>query len=205
MSFLKILGMGTPQKFQEYTKFLAPGGYNFYWTLQEATRALTTGGKSFTQCLTVVQSPHRRPERECNVAALKSLHRWIKKKKPDAYFQPPVGRVFTQAASFSVKIEPEFGFVKDGQRCIVQIWYSKNRPLSKTAVRLGLRLMEKHLCVGEFADCQVAILDLRKCELAQIPLDAAVLDIMISSEFALVDHIFATYGAAHTPGAAAAE
>lgn len=90
----------------------------------------------------------------------------------------------------SVKLEPEFGVVTQHGRRLVQVWYSKDASLSRTAVTVGNRLIQKNLCVGEFADCKAGILDLRKRELLLTEGNEVVMDLMVSSEFAFIDNFF---------------
>jgi hypothetical protein len=191
MSFLKILTKGTPQKVQEYGKYLKPGGYQFYWMLKDSAQAMTLDGKPYVEALKPIQEiVGRDVERECNMAALKALSTWSKKTPPEAYFEAPIGSVTTPAEYVTVKLEPEFGFIRDGKRYIVQLWYSKTTSLVRNSVILGNYLMQKHLCVGEFADCRAGILDLRKKELLVVDGTPKVMDLMVASEFAWVDSFF---------------
>lgn len=191
MSFLKILTKGSPQKAQEYGKYLRPGGYQFYWMLQNASRAMTIDGKGYADCLKPMQVITRDVERECNMNALKALNAWMRQYEPDAYFTAPNGNCLTPGGYVTVKLEPEFGLVKDGHRRIVQLWYSKNTTLSKHAVMLGTHLIQKHLCVGDFADCKAGILDLRRRELLVVNAGTpAVMEVMVATEFAWIDAFF---------------
>ena len=58
-SFMKILAKGTPQKVQEYSKYLTPGGYDFYWQLKDAAHAFTVGGESFADCAKPIEDSTR--------------------------------------------------------------------------------------------------------------------------------------------------
>ena len=69
-SFLKILSKGTPQKVQEYGKYLTPGGYDFYWQLKEAALALTVGGEPFDRCVQSIIKITRDVERKHNFEGL---------------------------------------------------------------------------------------------------------------------------------------
>src|SRR5882762_3355478 len=80
-SFLKILTKGTPQKVQEYSKYLTPGGYDFYWQLKEAAVALTIGGASLADCAKPIEKIKRDVEKKHNLAGLKSLSKWKDKQK----------------------------------------------------------------------------------------------------------------------------
>jgi hypothetical protein len=192
MSFLKILTKGSPQKAQEYGKYLKPGGYQFYWMLKDSARSFTIGGKPYTEAAKPIQETVGRDvERECNLAALKALQSWQKKYQPDSYFTVPSGASTTPGGFVTVKLEPEFGIVKAGHRRIVQLWYSKNTTLAKQSVILGNYLIQKHLCVGEFVDCKAGILDLRKKELLLADTGSPqVMEMMIASEFAWIDSYF---------------
>ncbi len=197
MSFLKILTKGTPQKVQEYGKYLKPGGYQFYWMLKDSAHAMTIGGKPYAEALKPIQEiVGRDVERECNMAALKALSAWSKKSAPEAFFEAPTSSVMTPAKYVTVKLEPEFGYICDAKRYIVQLWYSKTTHLAKNSVILGNHLMQKHLCVGEFADCRAGILDLRKKELLVVDGTPQVLDMMVASEFAWIDSFFKAQEAA---------
>jgi hypothetical protein len=50
-AFLKIVSKRSPQKATEYGRYLRPGGYDFYWMLKDAARALTVGGKTWRNAL----------------------------------------------------------------------------------------------------------------------------------------------------------
>jgi len=191
MSFLKILSKGSPQKVQEYGKYLKPGGYQFYWMLKDAAQAMTLAGKSYDECKKSIEAINRDVERECNLAALKGLNAWMKKHPPEGYFAVPSGSCVSPSGYLTVKLEPEFGMIHSGHKRIVQLWYSKNVALSKSSVMLGNHLIKKHLCVGDYADCKAGILDLRKKELLLVDSGTPqVLDMMVASEFAWADSFF---------------
>lgn len=197
MSFLKIMTKGSPQKIQEYGKYLKPGGYDFYWTLKDAVFAYTVNGKSFAECMKPIKAINRDVERECNAKALKALDFWAGKAKPKGYFSAPNGSCVSPAGYLTVKLEPEFGVVQhDGARRIVQAWYSKALSLNKHSVFMGTHLIQKYLCVGDYADCQAGILDLRKKHLLVVdPRLGSTLETMLASEFAWADSFFKTQSA----------
>jgi hypothetical protein len=192
MSFLKILGKGTPQKVQEYGKYLKPGGYQFYWRLHESARLLTIEQKAFAECLKHIELATNEVERECNGAAFKALGKWTDKYPVDAYFPAPTATCTSPGGYITLKLEPEFGMSPPGQpKRIIQLWYSKNNTLSRNSVLLGTHLMQKHLCVGEFADCKPGILDLRKKHLHILEVSSPqIMDTMVATEFAWVDSFF---------------
>ncbi len=195
-SFLKILTKGTPQKVKEYSKYLTPGGYNFYWRLKEAAHSMTVGGESFADCAKSIEEIANEVERKCNLDGLKSLRKWIEKNKVTEFFDSPAGTCSTPGGFVTIKLEPEFGTVFIGQRRVVQIWNSKNSSLSKTVAGVGIYLLEKHLCVGDFADCKGGILDLRKRELLVADALPANVEAMVTSEFAWLDSFFKPYAKA---------
>jgi hypothetical protein len=195
-SFLRILTKGTPQKVKEYGRYLTPGGYNFYWRLKEAAHCLTVGGDSFADCAKSVEEVSNEVERECNLKALKSLHKWISKHKVTEFFDPPAGSCSSPGGCVTIKLEPEFGAVMNGQRRIVQLWNSKLANLNRNAAGVGIYLLQKHLCVGEFANCKSGILDLRKGELFLADALPSHIEAMVASEFAWLDGFFKSYSEA---------
>jgi hypothetical protein len=56
---MKILTKGTPQKVSEYSRYLTPGGYDFYWRLKEAARALTVNGDTYARCAKRIEKSAR--------------------------------------------------------------------------------------------------------------------------------------------------
>jgi hypothetical protein len=189
-SFLKILTKGTPQKVQEYSKYLTPGGYDFYWQLKEAAHALTVGGESYPDCAKPIEEINRDVERKHNLEGLKSLSKWLNKHQPAAFFGCPVSSCSSPGGFVTIKLEPEFGTVMNGQRRIVQIWNSKGSNLTRTVAGVGIYLLQKHLCVGDFADCKGGILDLRRRELFLSDALPANVESMVTSEFAWLDGFF---------------
>jgi hypothetical protein len=189
-TFLRILTKGSPQKVQEFNKILTSSGYPFYLPLKDGAHAVTIGKEPLPQRLNAVIKVTSGIRQEYNVRALKALGSWQKKNKPESFFQAPGGAVTTPGGYLTVKLKPEFGAVLNGTRFLVHIWYSKDTSLSKTAVTLGNHLIQKHLCVGDFADCTAGILDLRKKELLDIQGNDQVMDLLISSEFAWIDNFF---------------
>jgi hypothetical protein len=80
-SFLKILTKGTPQKVQQYSRYLAPGGYDFYWQLKEAAHSLTVGGENYADCAKPIKESQRDVERKHNLDCLMPLSKWLDKQK----------------------------------------------------------------------------------------------------------------------------
>jgi hypothetical protein len=191
-SFLKILTKGTPQKVQEYSKYLTPGGYDFYWRLKETAHALTVGGESFADCAKSIAEINGDVERKHNLDGLKSLAEWINKHKPTEFFGAPGDFCASPAGLVKIRLEPEFGMVMNGQRRIVQLWNSKGSNLTRTAAGVGIYLLQKHLCIGDFADCKGGILDLRRRELFVSDALPANIEAMVTSEFAWLDGFFKT-------------
>jgi hypothetical protein len=192
-SFMKILTKGTPQKVQEYSKYLTPGGYDFYWQLKEAAHAFTVGGASFADCAKPIEQSTREVERKHNLDCLKALRKWIDKYKPENFFGPPAANYSSPARHVAIKLEPEFGAVMNGQRRIVQLWNAKGSSLTRTVAGVGIYLLQKNLCVGDLADCKAGILDLRKRELYVADVLPANVEAMVTSEFAWLDGFFKQY------------
>jgi hypothetical protein len=193
-SFLKILTKGTPQKVREYSRYLTPGGYDFYWQLKEAAHALTVGGESYADCAKPMEDSPR--DVVHNLECLKSLSKWLDKQKVTEFFSAPAGSCSSPAGFVTIKLEPEFGAVTNDQRRIVQLWNSKGNNLTRTAAGVGIYLLEKHLCVGDFADCKGGILDLRKRELFLADALPANIEAMVTSEFAWLDNFFKAHSKA---------
>jgi hypothetical protein len=189
-SFLKILTKGTPQKVREYSKYLTPGGYDFYWRLKEAAHALTVGGDSFTDCAKSIEEINGDVERKHNLDGLKSLSKWINKNKPTEFFVAPTDICSSPGGLVKIKLEPEFGMVMKGQRRLVQVWNSKGSNLTRTAAGVGIFLLQKHLCLGDFAECKGGILDLRRRELFVSDALPSNIAAMVTSELAWLDGFF---------------
>jgi hypothetical protein len=195
-TFLRILTKGSPQKVQEFNKILTSPGYPYYQPLKDGAYAVTVGNEPLQQRLNAVIKVTSGVRQEYNVKALKGLGGWLKKSKPQSFFQPPAGTVTTPGGYLTVKLKPEFGTVLNGSRFLVHVWYSKDTSLSKTTVTLGNHLIQKNLCVGDFTNCTACILDLRRKELLDVKGDDQVMDLLISSEFAWIDNFFAAREAA---------
>lgn len=189
-TFLKNLGKSSPQKVTEYSRYLKPGGYNFYHSLFDAAYAHTVGGESFEECLEGIKAIPRVSERKYNVAAFSQLGKWITKSGAANFFAPPTATVASPKGHITVKLQPAFGCVINGERWLLQLYYAKDATLSKSAVSLGKRMMEKHLAVGNFADCNVGILDLRKRDILSPKVDALAMDLLLDSEFGWIDSFF---------------
>jgi hypothetical protein len=195
-SFLKILTKGTPQKVREYSRYLSPGGYDFYWQLKEAAHAFTVGGESFADCAKPIEESTRDVERKHNLECLKSLRKWLDKNKLTEFFDPPVGSCSSPGGLVTVRLEPEFGTVLNGQHRIVQLWNCKGTNLSRNVAGVGIYLLEKHLCIGDFAHCKAGILDLRRRELFAADALPPNIEAMVTSEFAWLDGFFKAYSKA---------
>ncbi|ARQ01509.1 hypothetical protein [Pseudorhodoplanes sinuspersici] len=189
-TFLKILGKSSPQKVTEYSRYLKPGGYNFYHSLHDAAYAHTIGGESFEECLDSIKAIPRVSEQKYNVNAFKQLGKWITKSGGASFFAAPATTVASPKGHITVKLQPAFGCVISGERWLLQLFYAKDATLSRSAVSLGKRMMEKHLAVGDFADCKVGILDLRKREVLSPQLDELAMDLLLDSEFGWIDSFF---------------
>jgi len=189
-AFLKIVSKGAPQKAQEYGRYLQPGGYDFYWRLKDAIHARTLGGEAFSDCSKAILEISRDVEKKHNLSGLKSFESWLNKIQAKEFFTPPLGSGVSARGHLTVKLEPEFGYIVNGRRAIVQTWNSKSVTLPKNVVGCGLYLMKEHLCVGEFSDCIPAILDLRRKFLFSAEGIPPVVISMVNSEFAWADGFF---------------
>src|SRR5205823_6174458 len=121
-AFLKILSKSSPQKATEYGRYLTPGGYDFYWMLKEAAHALTIGGKELAECSKAISKIDRAVEKKHNLGALTSLDKWLKKHDIKEFFEVPGSNYVSPAGHITVKLEPTFGYVKDGHRHILHAW-----------------------------------------------------------------------------------
>jgi hypothetical protein len=195
-SFMKILTKGTPQKVQEYSKYLTPGGYDFYWQLKDAAHAFTVGGGSFADCAKPIEDSTRDVERKHNLDCLKALRKWLDREQPESFFDAPAAVHSSPAGLVTIKLEPEFGMVSKGQRRLVQLWNAKGSNLTRTVAGVGIYLLQTNLCVGEFAECKAGILDLRKKELYVADAFPANVEAMVTSEFAWLDGFFKQYSKA---------
>lgn len=188
-SFLKIVGLGTPQKAREYAKYLSPGGYDFYWQLKEAAHALTIEGQPFDRCVQPINQIKRDAERKHNHDGLKALNAWISG-RGYTFFTPPQGSCSSPKKLLTVKLEPEFGYYVEGKRRIVYLWSSKTTELKSTIAGIGIYLMQRHLAVGEYQDCACTMLDIRKSQLFVSDKLPSQIPLMVSSEFAWADNFF---------------
>lgn len=197
-TFLKILGKGSPQKVQEFNRLLASNGFPYYAPLKDGAYALTINDEQLAHRVSIIENATTGPRRQYNVAAIKSLAAWMKRNKPEAYFQPPVKVIATPAQFLSIRLKPEFGVVLNGARYLVHVWYAKEGGLPKNTVMLGNWLIEKYLCRGDekFKDCKPCILDLRKRQLLNAQGDGLTMDLLITSEFAWIDNYFTALEAA---------
>lgn len=189
-SFMKILTKGTPQKVTEYSRYLTPGGYDFYWQLKDASHGLTVGGKSYADCAKPIQQSGRDIERKHNLDGLKSLSKWLGKKGLEEFFDAPAANCSSPGAYVTIKLEPEFGVVVNGKRQLVQLWNAKGSHLTRTAAGVGIYLLEKHLCINEFAGCKAVVVDLRKGTTFAADALPANIEPMVTSELAWLDSFF---------------
>ncbi len=189
-AFLKIFSKGSPQKHNDYSKYLTPGGFDFYYPLKQSAFQATVIGQPLASVLGSLEEISGEVQRKYNVLAMKALASYMKKWHPTDYFAAPSTAVSTPLRYLSVKLEPEFGAVIKGERRLIHLWYAKDASLSKPSITIGNRLIQKHLCVGEFSDCKASILDLRKKELLTVVGDDLVTDLLISGEFAWIDNFF---------------
>lgn len=194
-SFLKILTKGTPQKVREYSKYLQPGGYDFYWSLKIASHAHTVGGETLLECSKPISDITRDVERKHNLAGLQSLSKWLKKYNVTKFFDAPADACKSPEGFLTVKLEPEFGIVMNDQRRVVQVWNTKDS-LTRTAAGVGIYLLQNHLCKEGFADCRAGVLDLRKRNLFIADALPPNMGAIVASELAWADGFFKAQKAA---------
>jgi hypothetical protein len=189
-TFLKLLTKGTPQKASEYSKYLSPGGYDYYWSLKDAASDHTVNGKSIDECEAQIRRSVSRPsELEHNLVGLKSLAKWAAAQK-GTFFRPPHTICWSPKKQLGIKLEPEIGLkTADGTR-VITLWNTKTSDLSQTMAGAGIYLMKRHLHLDDCLNCEFSILDLRKGRsfvAAELPAHIAR---MVASEFAWVDEFF---------------
>jgi hypothetical protein len=90
----------------------------------------------------------------------------------------------------TIKLEPEFGAVIGGQHRIIQLWNAKTSKLTGTVASVGIYLLQKNLCVGEWAHCKAGILDLRKGATYVTDALPRNVEAMVTSELAWLDSFF---------------
>ena len=140
-SFLKILTKGTPQKVQEYSKYLTPGGYDFYWQLKAAATNLTVGGQPFDQCVQPINQIKREVERKHNFEGLKALNKWIAGRGTNLkFFKPPQVKCSSPKGLLQVRLEPEFGLIEHEKRQMILLWNSKAADLKAVVAGLAFIL-----------------------------------------------------------------
>lgn len=189
-AFLKIITRTTPQKLSEYAKYQTPGGYDFYWMLRDAAYARTVGGESSAECLQPILDINRDIEKKHNKSAFKALDWWLGKENPASFFESPVGSIESPAGHLSVKLEPAFGYEKNGKRRLVHLWATQSPALTQNVAGCGLYLMKHKLCVDEFSDCSPAILNLRNKTLITAEAFHSSTSVMVASELAFADAYF---------------
>ncbi len=189
-AFLKIVSKNSPQKTQEYGRYLTPGGYDFYWRLKEAAVAYAVDGKSFEDCMIPLADIAREVEKKHNVSAFKSLDKWMNAEVTDGFFSSPIAACPSPEGFITVKLEPAFGCVRKGKRLLVHLWAAQGISLPRNVAACGLYLMKQHLCVGEYSDCTPAILDLRRPGLIVADALPPQIALMVASEYAWADGFF---------------
>lgn len=189
-AFLKILSKNSPQKAQEYGRYLSPGGYDFYWRLKEAAHKLTIGGANYEECVSSISKISRQVEREHNLAALLQLNIWLCKSGASDYFDPPSEDVRSPVGHLTVRLEPTFGCRIQDRRFLIHLWATKGVSLTRNVAGCGLYLLEQHLCIEEQQDCMPAILDLRRPAFISADKLPSTIGPMVASEFAWADGFF---------------
>jgi|SRR5882757_3355221 hypothetical protein len=195
-AFLKILAKSTPQKTAAYARYLSPGGYDFYWMLKDAARNLTVKAVALDECSKPIEKIDRAVEKKHNLSALKSLDKWLKKQEIQTFFDCPTSICNSPEGLLAIKLEPAFGCIRGNQRLMVHLWTSQSLNLPRNVAGCGLYLMKQYLCIGEFADCVPAILDLRKRELFIADALPPMIGPMVASELAWADGFFKAYSKA---------
>jgi hypothetical protein len=198
-AFLKILAKSSPQKATEYSRYLRPGGYDFYWLLKDAVRARSLKGLSLEDCSKPIAAIDRAVEKKHNLAALQSFDKWFSKLGPVELFEPPAGSCASPGGRLKIKLEPAFGYVWQGQRRIIHTWASQGTTLSTKVAGCGIYLLKQNLCVGEYADCVPAILDLRRRDLFIADAMPPMLAATVASELAWADGFFNMFTKAAEP------
>jgi hypothetical protein len=189
-TFLKLLTRGTPEKVGEYSKYLSPGGYDYYWSLKAAASELTINGKPLGECEAQIKGSVRRAsELEHNLSGLNSLAKWVAVQK-GAFFKPPHAICWSPKKHLGVKLEPEFGLkTSEGSR-IITLWNAKTSELSQRVAGVGIYLMKQHLRLDGHPNCEFSIFDLRK-QRSFVALEPPThIASMVASEFAWVDQFF---------------
>lgn len=160
-AFMKNWEKRPPAKATAYSKYLTPGGYDFYWRLTAEAAALTLDAKPYSACEAVLLGIKRECEREHNLAGLKQLSKWLGTQMGEL-FEPPEAQCMSPKGHLAIRLKPIFGIEVESGRRLIHLWNTAKPEMTTRTASVGLYLMKEHLVNGEFADCNCAILDLRK-------------------------------------------
>jgi hypothetical protein len=188
-TFLKLWSHGPTRKESEYRKYLAPGGYDYYWSMKEGAKILTNGGE-LEQALSVVDGLTRESERENNAYGIKTLAELLAQLKGKC-FEAPRGSLSSPLGHLTIKVEPEFGIeLEKTRRRLVILWNSKTPEMTTALSAVGLCLMFDAVALNDFRDCSASIYDLRQRHWFIAAATTATMRNAIRRELDWVDRLF---------------
>lgn len=188
-TFLKVVDSVPDKKIKAYEKYLRPGGYNFYSSVQECAARITHGGEEVSAVQAIIAGRSNANERKHNMQALLALQSWLKGKGND-YFVPPEGIIFSPLGHLKIAVRPEVALVQDGKQRIFSLWCVDKLRLSKFAASVGIALMRTALQGQVTCSTDLAIVDLRGGKTYAGLATPASFEAILTSEFALADAFF---------------
>ncbi|HEX5106529.1 MAG TPA: hypothetical protein VFV87_22070, partial [Pirellulaceae bacterium] len=156
-TFMKLCSKTPSSKATAYSKYLTPGGYDFYQRLKVEANAATVLGKSHSDCEEALASIANESERKHNLAGFKALVKWLITES-GKFFAPPTALCESPKGFIKVRLKPEFGIETAVGRRLVTLWNTKKPELTSSIAGVGIYLMNQHLLKGDFEDCKSAVL-----------------------------------------------
>jgi hypothetical protein len=188
-TFAKITQLSAERKVSEYSRYLTPGGFDYYRELREAIAIATWKKGKIDDALDLIGGIGDPSRRKNSRNAFASFAKSYIIPGIDFYI-PPQGEIVSPGGFIKVQIRPA-ALISQGDECkLVAIWPNSTVKLQTRGASVIVDLMSKHL-VTELPIATYIVADLTEGKPIIATKTSLAASAMVAGELAFADAFFA--------------
>jgi hypothetical protein len=187
-TFAKIIQMTPEKKIVEYSRYLKPGGFDFYRELREAISVATWKegdvAKAFSHIATIADVSRRKHSTTAFEAFVKEFI-----VPGNIFHQPPTSEITSPSKFITVRIRPSALIQCGSEFQLVTIWPNSTTKLHPRGAGAIVDLMSKFLITNN-PITRYIVADLAASQPMMATKTSVVASAMVASELAFADSFF---------------
>ncbi len=198
-SFMKALLLSPAAKATHYNSYLKGKGFQYYYKLNEAIKAITLQNASYDEAELIINTITEKARRQNCKTGFAAFNKAFLNGHGD-FIEPPSGTLTSPLGYLTINVRPSACLVHGGRKKIISIWNTKSPSLNQITAAVGLTVMRRALPHDDKNEHIIA--DLRKKGSYIAESFSPAISAMLASELAFAD-TFYEQAAGVSPSAAA--